>query len=308
MGERVRTTTVFGLGLGLALALGACSDDGRSTSATTFTTTFTATGTGDGDPDPTLGDGDPDPTLGDGDPTGDGDPQPLPCDPDFAFTPEAPGTGSLLNVAFTDPQPLAYVDLQASGPGVAAMQFAGISTTDPWTWNWTVTDLSPGVWTFSFGAGEDWMVLATCQIEVQDTGLPQPLPTGACEGKVCGDDDGMGSLCQTCPMVGDCLEPPSPYGPNGMQQWSCLDSASCQENDGTCRIWCPGEPCNDAEHPDGCPQGVETCWVDATITSYEEACKACCESRYHQPTGEYACWDETYNLCRYPTDCGLPLW
>ena len=308
MGEPVAVKHA-GFALIAVLVVAACSDDGGADS-TTFPTTFTdpttASSTGDGDP---SGDGDPTATLGDGDPTaGDGDPQPLPCDGDFAFTPNPPGTGSLLNVAFTDPRPLAYVDLQASGPGVAAMQFAGITTNDPWTWNWTVTDLGPGVWTFSFGAGENWMVLATCQIEVLDTGLPQPLPTGACAGKVCGDDDGMGGLCQECPMVGDCLDPPSPYGPNGMEQWSCLDNASCQENDGTCRIWCPGEPCNNAEHPDGCPQGVEACWVDASISSYEEACRTCCESRYHQPTGEYACWDETFNLCRYPTDCGLPLW
>ncbi len=61
-------------------------------------------------------------------------------------------------------------------------------------------------------------------------------------------------------------------------------------------------------HPDGCPQGVESCFVSASYNSYEEACKACCESRFHEPTQEYACWDEAHSLCRYPTDCGLPLW
>ncbi|MFW5739119.1 MAG: hypothetical protein ACOC1F_02000 [Myxococcota bacterium] len=81
---------------------------------------------------------------------------------------------------------------------------------------------------------------------------------------------------------------------------------ACQIS-GLCRIWCPGEPCDTTVHPDGCPQGVEACSVDPHFTSYEpEACKACCESRHHAPTGEYACWDENF-LCRYPGDCGKPL-
>ena len=297
-------------GLSVALA-GACADEGRRPADDGYTSFASLDGgptsagsssdgaPGDGEP----GDGEP----GDGEP-GDGDPEPLPCDPGFTFTPDPPGTGSLLNVAFTDPAPLVYIDLLVSGPGAASIQGAGISTNDPWTWDWTVTDLSPGVWTFSFGAGEDWMVLATCEVEVADTGTPQPLPTGACAGKVCGESDGEGGICETCPMVGECLDPPSPYGPNGMEPWSCLDSASCNTDSGSCRIWCPGEPCNDEAHPDGCPQGVETCWVDASYASYEDACQACCESRYHQPTGEYACWDAGFNLCRYPTDCGQPLW
>ncbi len=71
-------------------------------------------------------------------------------------------------------------------------------------------------------------------------------------------------------------------------------------------MWCPGEPCDTVRHPDGCPQGVESCFIDAHITNYEEACRACCESRHHAPTGEYACWDATHNMCRYPGDCGLP--
>jgi hypothetical protein len=49
-------------------------------------------------------------------------------------------------------------------------------------------------------------------------------------------------------------------------------------------------------HPDGCPQGVESCFVDPHVTSYEEACKTCCESRHHAPTGEYACWDDAFSL------------
>ena len=66
------------------------------------------------------------------------------------------------------------------------------------------------------------------------------------------------------------------------------------------------EPCDNVAHPDGCPQGVETCYVDPTLTDYEEACRQCCNSRYHQPLGLYACWDETYNICRHPYDCGTP--
>jgi hypothetical protein len=293
----------------LPIVLVACTPDGSS--GETFGSVTLSAGSATSDTGQS-GDGDGDPGDGDGDPTtttGDGDGDPLPCDPDFTLTPNPPGTGSLLNVAFTDPAPLTYVDLTASGPGTATIQGAGITTSDPWTWNWSVTDLTPGVWTFTFGAGDPWVTMASCQAQVIDTGPPpDPPPMGSCDNKPCGADDGQGGICETCPMVGDCLDPPSPYGPNGMEQWSCLDSASCNPDSGTCRIWCPGEPCNNAEHPDGCPQGVEACWVDGSITSYEEACKACCESRYHEPTAEYACWDEAFNLCRYPTDCGLPLW
>ena len=45
--------------------------------------------------------------------------------------------------------------------------------------------------------------------------------------------------------------------------------------------------------------------VEADIRDLE-ACRQCCESRFHTPTGQYACWDNTYNICRYPTDCGQP--
>ncbi|MCA9681091.1 MAG: hypothetical protein KC457_02775, partial [Myxococcales bacterium] len=287
---------------GLAFVLLACSPEGRADGIAVTLGADELDSVGDGTTVEDDGSSGSETTT---ETTGTTGAMPLPCDPGFVFTPDPPGTGALLNVAFTDPSPLAYVDLQATGPGSAAISWAGITTNDPWTWNWTVTSLSPGVWTFSFGAGDPWMVTATCQVEVLDTGTPPDPPMGACDGKVCGEPDGLGGVCTDCPMVGECLDPPSPYNPDGEGPWSCLDNASCN-GEGSCRIWCPGEPCNMAAHPDGCPQGVETCWVDATITSYEEACKACCESRYHQPTGEYACWDEAFNLCRYPTDCGLP--
>ncbi len=239
---------------------------------------------------------------------------PLPCDAGFDFDPDPPGSGAVTQVGFTFDEPLTYVDLSASGPGVATFGALEISGSAPWTWTWPVTDLAPGVWTFSFAHGEAPVTIATCQREVLDTGLPprppdDPPPRGDCGvGQVCGDAGPNGGTCNHCPMVGECLEPASPYGPSGPGEWSCLDSASCEGADGVCRIWCPGEPCNEQAHPDGCPQGVEACFVSAAFTSYQEACASCCESRFHEPTGEYACWDPAFNLCRYPTDCGLPLW
>lgn len=239
------------------------------------------------------------------------------CDDGFSFNPESLGSGSITEVAFTFGEPLTWVELDALGPGQATIGEMELVGSDPWTWVWPTTDLAPGVWTFSFAHGEDPTIIAVCQREVADTGLPPPLPgdpppppppdADCGEGQVCGDAGPNGGTCNHCPMVGDCLDPPSPYGPGGPGSWSCLDNAGCEDS-GVCRIWCPGEPCNEAEHPDGCPQGVEACFVSATFHSYEEACASCCESRYHEPTGEYACWDSAFNLCRYPTDCGLPLW
>lgn len=240
---------------------------------------------------------------------------PSPCDPGFGFDPQALGSGSITRVSFTADEPLTFVMVTASGPGVATIGALEIMGSAPWTWTWPVTDLAPGVWTFSFAHDDPSVTIATCQREVDDTGLPPglpddpPPPSGDCgPGQVCGDMGPGGGSCNHCPMVGDCLEPAAPYGPSGPGAWSCLDSASCEQADGICRIWCPGEPCNAQAHPDGCPQGVEACFVSATFDSYAEACASCCESRYHEPTGEYACWDPAFNLCRYPTDCGLPLW
>lgn len=235
--------------------------------------------------------------------------EPLPCDDRFAFNPDPPGTGTLLSVRVSDPEPLVYVELAAEGPGQATIDFDDVIAQDPYTWSWNVTDLSEGIWTFTFAAGEPQQQLGSCQVVVLDTGEPPPPPEGDCTGKVCGDDDGKGGTCQTCPMVGTCLDPPSPYGPSPDQSpWECLDNAGCHEESGNCTIWCPGEPCNEEAHPDGCPQGVESCFVSASFNSYEEACKSCCENRFHEPTQEYACWDEAHSLCRYPSDCGLPLW
>ena len=220
----------------------------------------------------------------------------LPCDPGFGLSPDPPETGSVLTVSFTDPQPLVYVDLQVSGPGSATVTWAGMTSSDPYTWTWDVTGLSAGVWTFTFSAGEPQQPLASCQRDVIDTGPPPPPPPAGCEGKYCGDDDGQGGLCtdSPCRLVGSQLANPSPCGPSPQQSpWQTLDSAGCV-NGTSCRIWCPYEKCS------GCPNGTEAVWVPPSETSYENACKSACEALG-------ACWDTQLSLCRNPGDCGTPL-
>jgi hypothetical protein len=234
------------------------------------------------------------------------DTPPPSCDPGFDFSPEPLETGKVIYASFTHDDPLTDVGIAATGPGTVHQGNLSISGANPWTWTWPMTVDAGGTWVFTFTAGDPQITYGTCAKGVADTGAPPTLPTGSCEGKVCGESDGQGGTCEQCPMEGTCLDPPSPYGPGGPGSWSCLDVAGCQDW-GQCRIWCPGEPCDSVVHPDGCPQGVETCFVDPHITSYEEACKACCESRHHAPTGEYACWDDAFSLCRYPGDCGKPL-
>lgn len=229
----------------------------------------------------------------------------LSCDSRFSISPDPPGTGTLTKVGFTDASPLTYVKLDVTGPGTATTVWQGITTTKPWTWTWAVTNLTPGVWTFTFSAGSPQAPIASCQKSVLDTGTPPPPPpppTSSCAGKVCGDDDGAGGKCTACPVVGSCLSPPSPYGPSGPGTWSCLDNAGCLQNSGLCKIWCPFEPCDTQKHPNGCPNNTEACYVPAGTTSYEEACKTCCESPPRN-----SCWDSTYSLCRYPGECGTPL-
>lgn len=228
------------------------------------------------------------------------------CDPGFGFAPAVLETGKVLSVSFTYDEPLAWVGIEATGPGASKQGNLSVSGASPWTWTWPMTVDAGGTWTFVFSAGDPQTAYGTCAKVVMDTGAPPALPAASCDGKVCGESDGNGGTCEACPMEGTCLDPPSPYGPSGPGAWSCLDTAGCQDS-GQCRIWCPGEPCDANVHPDGCPQGVETCFVDAHITSYEDACRACCESRHHAPTGAYACWDDSFNLCRYPGDCGKPL-
>ncbi|MBW2454534.1 MAG: hypothetical protein JRI68_08485 [Deltaproteobacteria bacterium] len=219
----------------------------------------------------------------------------LDCDDGFTFDPEPPGTGSYLTVSVTDASPLTYVDLTVTGPATATRWFDGVSTTDPWTWDWQVTDLAPGVWTFVFSAGEPQAPLASCQRVVLDTGPALP-PPGGCDGKYCGDDDGNGGICadSPCRVVGTNLANPSPCGPSQQDSpWQTLDHASCQGGN-SCRIWCPYEKC------DGCPNGTEAVWVPTSETSYETACMNACQ-------GLGACWDTQLSLCRNPGMCGQPL-
>ncbi len=174
----------------------------------------------------------------------------LVCDSRFSVSPDPPGTGSLTSVGFTDSSPLTYIKLTASGPGTATLVSQGITTSNPWTWTWAVTDLTPGLWTFTFSAGSPQAPVATCQKNVLDTGTPPPAPPppkGSCTGKVCGDDDGNGGKCTTCPMVGSCLSPASPYGPGGKGSWSCLDNAGCLQNSGLCKILVPVRALRHAE-------------------------------------------------------------
>lgn len=249
----------------------------------------------------------PDPTT-----TVSGEPMPPPtagCEDGFELTPFPLVAGEVGYVSFSHPEPLFDVDLLVTGPGEATVVYGELAQANPWVWTWAVTPSAPGPWTFAFGTGDPQHTIAACEHEVSAPPQPPPLPpTENCaEDQVCGDIGPQGASCERCPMVGECLEPPSPFGPSGPGRWSCLDSASCLEEDGVCRIWCPGEPCDMQLHPEGCPQGVEACFVDAGHLSYEDACKACCESRFHEPTGEYACWDSAMSLCRYPGDCGTPL-
>lgn len=233
------------------------------------------------------------------------------CDDGFYFEPADPETGLILWIHYTHPtEAFVYVGFTVVGDGAA--ELGGVDVVgggDVYHWRVPAALHGGGLYTASFTADDGARVVASCSFRVRDTGPPPDLPDlGTCEGRVCGETDGAGHRCTDCPVVGTCLDPPSPIHPGGPGSgtWSCLDSASCLEESGLCRMWCPGEPCDTVRHPDGCPQGVESCFIDAHITNYEEACRACCESRHHAPTGEYACWDATYNMCRYPGDCGLP--
>jgi len=233
----------------------------------------------------------------------------LPCDGGFTFAPYPAATGSMNEVIYeTTSQAFPYVDVEITGPGDAKKGDVDLlQGQSPWRWSWEFSVDAPGEWSVVFSAGDPRIEIARCQFEVSDTGSPPETPQGDCAGKVCGESDGQGGSCSRCPMVesegGACMDPPSPIGPSGADSWSCLDNAGCTEG-GSCRIWCPGEPCDMAAHPEGCPNGVEACWVPPDITDYEEACRQCCNGRYHAPTGEYACWDNQYNVCRYPGECG----
>ncbi|HJL05900.1 MAG TPA: hypothetical protein RMH85_07805 [Polyangiaceae bacterium LLY-WYZ-15_(1-7)] len=231
------------------------------------------------------------------------------CDPGFLLTPAAPETGRVNTIAFRDDVAFVHIGLDLPGASVGGADISSMDGT--YRWAFPVTFPSPGRYTARFTADMGATLVGACAFDVADTGPPPDLPGPSCATRVCGESDGAGGTCTRCPMVesegGACMDPPSPVGPDGPgASWACLDSAGCLEGSGLCRIWCPGEPCDMERHPDGCPQGVESCLVPAWVTDYEEACRMCCTSRRHDPTGEFACWDDAYNLCRYPGDCGMP--
>lgn len=239
----------------------------------------------------------------------------LPCAPGFRFEPAMPQTGGIITVHFSDSKGWTYIGFDIKGPGqIKGNDAKHVPSSSPPQWYSRFTASAGGIYTITFYGEEVRKDVASCQVMIQDTGTPPPIdepPQSNCQGKICGDDDGAGGKCDVCPMVGTCLDPPSPIGPNGPgQTWACLDSAGCQES-GKCVIWCPGEPCL-YEDSGGCPQGVESCLVDPRQhRTYEEACASCCENRFHNRPGspghgKFACWDSQYNICRYPGDCGKP--
>jgi hypothetical protein len=230
----------------------------------------------------------------------------LPCDPGFSFNPVQLETGRLVAVYYeTTVKGYSNIALQITGPGTAQIADGPIvSYKTPWKWSWVAALDQGGTWTLTFSGDQPSRVIATCQRAVKYTTPPPALPTPAC---VCGDN---GGACKTCPMRNDffCLDPPAPVRPagSGSGTWNCLDNATCSDGHNyRCRIWCPGEPCNTALHPDGCPV-VEACFVDPHPVDYEEACRQCCRtpSLRDPPNDKEGCWDDALNLCRHVGDCG----
>ncbi len=205
---------------------------GTSTSATTATSSATETGNG-----------------GAG---GAGGAASLPCDAGFTFVPEPPESSQPLTVSFTDTEPLTFVDVSASGPGTATVQWDGLEGGGPYTWSWKLYDLTPGTWTLTFSAGQPQVELATCQRVVIDTGPVVAPPGASCDALFCGDKDKNDQLCtdSPCRVVGSKLANPSPCGPSKNDSpWQTLDNAGCVKGE-TCKLWCPYEKCS------GCPNGT----------------------------------------------------
>jgi hypothetical protein len=218
----------------------------------------------------------------------------LACDPGFSFSPDPPVTGSVLTVKVTNASPLTYVELKAGG---ASASLSGISTNNPWTWDFEVVGLFPGVQSFEFWAGQPSAKVASCEKLVGDTGAPPDAGSGGTGGS--SGSGGTGGQC--CKLVGTKLAHASPCGPSqSASPWQTLDNAGCNQN-GCQKIWCPFEKCDSAKYPNGCPQGTEACWIDNSFSTYEDACKSCCESYG-------ACWDSAIGTCRHPGDCGQPIW
>ena len=268
-------------------ALGACGSDNNANSSSSQTSSSSVGGGGQAGSSSVT---DSSATSGSGGGGGMQDP----CDEGFGFIPTPLQSGFTNTVTFTHADPLVYVDLAATGPGEAYIQFESVNDSTPYTWQWSVT-LPTGSWAFTFAAGQPTAQLASCSHQVSDTG-PPPDPPINCNGKSCGDPDGDGGLCQgPCKLVGSQLANPSPCGPSEQDSpWQTLDNAGCLSAGTLCKIWCPYEKCS------GCPNGTEAVFVPSTETSYEAACKAGCEAFG-------ACWDSALSLCRNPGDCGTPL-
>ncbi|HMR74186.1 MAG TPA: hypothetical protein PKD61_03710 [Polyangiaceae bacterium] len=269
-----------------ALCLAACSGDQDSTPGTASGGTG---GTGTGGTGASVADS--------SFPSGGSGGTPQPCDAGFVLTPDPPTTGSVLRVAFTDSQPLTYVDVRVTGPSTPTVTGAGITTKAPWTWNWDVVGLGAGLHTFEFWAGEPQEKRASCVRMVADTGPAPDAGSGGSSGS--GGGGGAGGHC--CKIVGTQLKNPSPCGPSASSSpWQTLDNAGCNAA-GCQKIWCPFEKCDAAKYPGGCPSGTEACFINDSFSSYEDACQSCCQ-------GFGACWDPNLSMCRHPNECGKPLW
>lgn len=212
------------------------------------------------------------------------------CSPAFTIMPSSPGTGSLLTISYTDPQPWAYVGLSFAGPGQTQMGEVSIDDSgSQYTWSWPVTVDTSGRYTVTFTYDEPQQTGSSCEFDVADTGAPPDIDPSDPDGGtcVCGEGD-----CQTCPVEGSCFDDPSPYSPSGSGTWQCLDNAGC--SGGNCRIWCPFEPCP-RDNGEGCVNNTEACYVPPGITDYEEACRTCCESAPRN-----AEWNAEENYCMEP--------
>ncbi len=224
-----------------------------------------------------------------GQPNGDqpGDEE-LPCDDGFAFSPDPPQTGVINTVTYMHIEGLVYIGMIITGTGEVILGDVDISGDSPYYWTWEYTVSQSGKYDFIF-THDDNVPKANCERMVHDTG-PAPDWDSSSESPPDGDCTcGQGADCSSCPVQGSCFDSPSDYHPDPNQSgWQCNDVAEC--TDGSCRIWCPFEPCPEGQ---SCPNNTEACWVDPTIDDYETACQQCCESYGAQ-------WNGSGKYCAIP--------
>ncbi len=208
-----------------------------------------------------------------------------PCDDGFSIAPIPAATGSVISIAYTHPEGFTFIGLELTGPGATEIGSAAIGGGGPYTWTFPTTAAAAGRYTATF-LKDMTVVQATCSFDVVDTGPPPDLedPVECLCGESCADP--------SCPVVGSCFDSPSPYAPGGSGTWQCLDNAGC--DGGNCRIWCPFEPCP-REGGAGCVNNTEACWVNPSITDYDEACRVCCESAPRN-----AEWNSVDHYCMEP--------